>query len=116
MAKATCSVIIVRVMDTLQGTAHNRSNQRVMEKEMLKEDRKETSKEKAKERADSVIIVGKRAILRTVVGKARDGKRETLKAKAKVNNGVGKAKVLMKWITVTEKLRLWPKLTLEESG
>ena len=83
---------------------------------MLKDDRKETPKAKAKERADSVIIVGRKVILQTVVGRAKDGKREMLKVRAKVNNGVGKAKVLTKWITVTEKLKLWPKLTLEESG
>ena len=53
--------------------------------------------------------MGKRAISQTVVGKAKG------KAKAKASNGVGKAKVLMRLITVTEKQKLCQKLTLVES-
>ena len=50
-------------------------------------------------------------IWQTVVGKAKDGQKEMLKAKAKVSNGVGKAKVLTKLTTVTEKPKLLLKLT-----
>ena len=112
MAKAICNVTIVKVMDTLQETASNRSSQRVTEKA-----NKQMLKEKAKERPECVTAAGRRATLQAIA-----------KAKAKASNGVGKAKavgqakavgkakVLMKWITVTEKLKLWPQLTLEESG
>ena len=115
MAKVICNVTIVRVMDTWQKTANNPDSQKVMERAnkqmaMAKDGRKEMLRERAKERPEPVTIAGRRATLRTVVGKAKE------KAKAKDNNGVGKAKVLMRLTTVTEKLKLLPKLTLEESG
>ena len=83
---------------------------------MLYDGRKETSKEKAKERTDPVTNVGRKDIWQTVVGKAKDGQKEMLKAKAKVSKGVGKAKVLTKLITVTEKPKRLLKLTLVEYG
>ena len=115
MVKATCSVTIVMVMDTLQETARNQSSQRVTEKAskqraMAKDGRKEMLKEKAKERPEPVTIVGRRATLQTVVGKAKE------KAKEKASNGVGKAKELMRLTTVTEKQKLCQKLTLGEFG
>ena len=48
-----------------------------------------------KGKSEYVTIQGKRAISQTVVGKAKE------KAKGKASNGVGKARVLMRSITVT---------------
>ena len=114
-AKATCRVTVVVVMDTFPETVQTQGSQRVTEKAnkqmaMARDGRKEMLKEKAKERAEHVTIVGRRAISQTVVGKAKG------KTKGKASNGVGKAKVLMRLTTVTEKQKLCQKATLVEYG
>ena len=115
MAKATCSVTVVVVMNTFPETVQTQGSQKVTEKAnkqmaMAKDGRKGMVKEKAKERPEHVTIVGRRVTSQTVVGEARG------KAKEKASDRVGKVRVLRRLVTVTERQKLCQTLTLVESG